>query len=347
MKTLKQIISVAIILIMVAGILTACNKTLEIHNPGDTEQTSYQDGFAEQPVLDEEFLDFGAFVDIAPEMVPLTSAPASGILEPKAPGTSTKKNDKAEIDYSNAKDGYVMIRYVKQTTKALKVQIKGPSQTAYTYNLKSNGSYEVFPLSDGNGDYSIGVFEQVEGTKFATANTASIKVTLSDANAPFLRPNQYVNFKADSEVVKKAAELVKGKTDILDKISAVYTFVVKNFSYDKDMANNIDKMTGYVPDVDAVLLKKKGICFDYAAVMTAMLRSQKIPTKLVIGFAGEAYHAWISVFSTEQGWIESVIQFDGKSWKLMDPTFASSGKQGSDVMKFIGDGKNYSVKYLY
>ena len=346
MKTLKQLVSLTIVAVLAAGMLFGCSgKTIEIHNPGSAEQTSFQSGFAVQPVLDEEFLDFGEFVDIAPEMVPLSSSPASSILEPKAPGTSTKKNDKAEIDYSNAKDGYVMIKYVKQTTKALKVQIKGPSGTAYTYNLKSNGSYEVYPLSDGNGDYSIGVFEQADGNKFATANSASIKVQLSDANAPFLRPNQYVNFKADSEVVKKATELVKGKTDLIDKISAIYTFVVKNFTYDKELAKNVKD--GYLPDVDAVLAKKKGICFDYAAVMTAMLRSQKIPTKLVVGFAGEQYHAWISVFSNESGWIESVIQFDGKSWKLMDPTYASTGNQSSEAMKYIGDGKNYSVKYLY
>jgi hypothetical protein len=42
-------------------------------------------------------------------MVPLTASPAIfSIPVPAAPGTSTKKNDKALIDYSNAKDGYVM-----------------------------------------------------------------------------------------------------------------------------------------------------------------------------------------------------------------------------------------------
>ena len=31
----------------------------------------------------------------------------------------------------------------------------------------------------------------------------------------------------------------------------------------------------------------------------------------------------------------------------MDPTFASTGGQSAAIMKYIGDGKNYSVKYLY
>ena len=41
-----------------------------------------------------------------------------------------------------------------------------------------------------------------------------------------------------------------------------------------------------LPSVDETLKTKKGICFDYAALMTAMLRSQGIPTKLEIGYQG-------------------------------------------------------------
>ena len=347
MKTLKRLVSLTLTMLLVAGLCAACaQETVEIHNPEDVKASSFQSSFSDKPIIDEVFLDEGEFVDIAPEMVPLSSAPAvSTVLTPSAPGTATKKNDKAEIDYSNSKDGYIMIKYLKQTTKPLKVLVTGPSTTRYQYNLKSNGSFEVFPLSDGSGDYKIDVCEQVDGGKYAISNTASIKVTLTDDKAPFLRPNQYVNFKSDSEVVKKAAELVKDKSAFNDKIAAIYSFVVKNFTYDKELANNVKE--GYLPDVDAVLAKKKGICFDYAAVMTAMLRSQGIPTKLVLGYAGEVYHAWISVFSDKEGWIESVIYFDGKSWKLMDPTFASTGKESAEAMKYIGDGKNYSAKYLY
>ena len=77
------------------------------------------------------------------------------------------------------------------------------------------------------------------------------------------------------------------------------------------------------------------------------LRSQNVPTKLVIGYAGSAYHAWISVYSEKDGWIDNVIYFDGEKWNLMDPTFASSSNSSPSVMKFIGDGKNYKAKYAY
>ena len=95
------------------------------------------------------------------------------------------------------------------------------------------------------------------------------------------------------------------------------------------------------------LAQKKGICFDYAALMTAMLRSQDIPTKLVVGYTGSLYHAWINVFLEGQGWVDNVIYFDGHDWKLMDPTFASSGKQSKEIMQYIGNGGNYKAKYSY
>ena len=99
--------------------------------------------------------------------------------------------------------------------------------------------------------------------------------------------------------------------------------------------------------MDKVLAEKKGICFDYASLMAAMLRSQGIPTKLVIGYAGDAYHAWIHTYIPEKGWIEGVIFFDGTTWKLMDPTYASSSKQSKQIMEFIGNASNYSSKYIY
>jgi len=44
--------------------------------------------------------------------------------------------------------------------------------------------------------------------------------------------------------------------------------------------------------------------------MSAMLRSQGIPTKLEVGYSGEAYHAWISTYIKESGWVDNIIKFE-------------------------------------
>ena len=259
------------------------------------------------------------------------------LLRPEASGVLTASNNYAIIDYSNSRDGYVMVKYVEKTSKRLKVRIVGPT-TTYTYNIAVN-EWTVFPLSDGNGQYKIKVMRNKEGNTYSNMLTTTINVALGDEFAPFLRPNQYVNYENATQTMNKAATLVAGKTDPLDKVEAIFNFVVNNLTYDHEKAATVK--SGYLPDLDQVLAAKKGICFDYAALMAAMLRSQGIPCKLVVGFAGDIYHAWISVWSPDQGWVEGAIYFDGIDWQLMDPTFASTTGNPAII------GVTYTYKYIY
>ena len=97
------------------------------------------------------------------------------------------------------------------------------------------------------------------------------------------------------------------------------------------------------PDPDETLDTGKGICFDYAALMSAMLRSQRIPTKLEVGYSGDVYHAWISCYVDEIGWVDNIIEFDGKNWSIMDPTICCK-QQCFGCEEVCGNGKNYVTK---
>lgn len=265
-----------------------------------------------------------------------TSTPAWGAV---------LSNDKASVDTSNASKGTLQIKYTGGKQVKIKVQITNGGGTTYTYDLNNAGNTEIFPLTEGNGSYSVKVFENIRDNSYAQAYSCSVDVSLADEFAPFLNPNQYVNYSSASAVVTQAGQLTSGLTSDLDKIAAVFNYVVDNFSYDYARAASVS--SGYLPNVDSVLAEKKGICFDYAAVMSAMLRSQNIPCKLVVGYAGTTYHAWINTYITGTGWVDQVIYFDGQTWTLMDPTFVSSGKRSDSIMKYVTTPTNYSQKYAY
>lgn len=272
----------------------------------------------------------------------LTAKTVIGSTE--ASGTLVKESDSCVIDYSNTANGYVMVKYRESTKKTIKAQVEGPNGNTYTYTLR-DGEYEVLPLTEGNGEYKVTVYLNVSGNSYAVVMSLTMSVKLADQFEPYIRPNQYVDYNASTKVVKKAAKVTKGcKTD-LAKVKKVYKYVIKNYKYDKKKASTVK--SGYLPDLDKIYKKKKGICFDYAAVMTAMLRSQEVPTKLVIGYTKNTYHAWINVYSKKKGWIAGAIYFNGKKWKLMDPTFASTAKSSKSIMKYIGNGRNYKAKYSY
>ncbi len=276
---------------------------------------------------------------------PVSDSFAKTVIYPTvASGTEVEDNTQSVIDFSNVKDGYVMVKFKEKTNKKVKAQVQGPAGDTYTYTLRS-GQFEVLPLTEGNGSYQVTVFLNTSGNSYATVNSASFKVNMSDAFAPYLRPNQYVNYNKSTKVVKKAASLTKKSKTDLAKVKKIYKYVIKYFKYDKKLAKTVK--SGYLPNLNKVYKKKKGICFDYAAVMTAMLRSQGVPTKLVIGYTGNAYHAWINVYSKKKGWVSGAIYFNGKKWKLLDPTFASTNKSSKKIMKYIGNGKNYKAKYNY
>jgi len=298
----------------------------------------------------DEELPLGTLID---EAVPLAGMPAiSTVLSPVASGTKVESGRTAVIDYSNTKEGYFMVKWTGGGSPKIMVVVKGPnyksSNDQYQYYLRTDGEYDTFPLSDGNGKYQVTVHKNVSGNEYTTELSLSINAQMDDEFAPFLRPNQYVNFTDNSRAVQIAADEIaaKGAEDNLAKVRVIYEYVINALSYDTAKAQTV--RYDYLPDIDKVLSEGKGICFDYAALMAAMLRSQGVPIKLVVGYTSTGQkHAWINVWSETEGWVESMIFFNGQEWELMDPTYASSGKQSAKIMKFIGDGKNYTAKYLY
>ena len=266
------------------------------------------------------------------------------VYTPEAPGEEVIGDDPLVIDISNAAQGYVMARYSGDAAKA-NIQLTGPDGITYKYFLPPSDGYIPLPLTGGNGAYEIDGYENVEDDMYAALFKESADFTLDSDLLPYLYPNQYVNFSADTRAVALAAQTVSGVGSDLDAVEEIYHYVVDNISYDEEKAATV--AAGYLPVVDDTLSSGKGICFDYAALTAAMLRSQDIPTRLEIGYSGDIYHCWISVYIEDVGWIDKLIEFDGRDWTRLDPTFASSNNSSTAVLEYIGDGANYTVQYMH
>jgi len=208
----------------------------------------------------------------------------------------------------------------------------------YNYHVAIDGSVTYVPVQLGDGSYQFRVLQNSVDTKYIELASKTVEVKTDDEFAAFLRPNMIVNFNENSECVKVAAELASKATSEKNFIKSVYEYMQANMSYDDAFANAVTE--GYIPDPDKTLRTGTGICFDFASLTAAMLRSQGIPTKLITGYVGEdgLYHAWNSMYLKSEGWVSAEFTISKETWALMDVTFATIGKV---------DNTSYVNRYIY
>jgi len=263
------------------------------------------------------------------------------VLVPEVSMEKTIGTSDFVVDYTNASEGYIGVEYTGENPE-VRLQVVSSESVTYTHNIPSGEV--IIPISEGSGRYTLIGYESVAPGEYAIVFSEDLELNVKDETLIYLYPNMYVDFTKDTKAVSLAKTLAADCTCDIEVINAVYKYVTDNITYDHELAENVQ--SGYLPDVDNVLETGKGICFDYASLMASMLRSQRIPTRLEIGYAGTAYHAWVSSYIEDVGWINGVIQFDGTDWTLMDPTFAAN-TSAQDLKNFIGEGDNYVTKYVY
>lgn len=277
--------------------MTGCQKTAsEEQFPQESFQEFQEDEDPTPPVQ-------GEFQVVEPGS--LYKGPIE-IAVPEASGTVLYEGEGVTIDASHTDDGYIMVKS-RESGERLKARVI-LGEDFYTYDLRSDGEYEVYPLQMGNGSYEVRVFQQLEGTSYSPIYHAEFTVEMPDTDRVFLYPSQYVWYTNDKNAVKLSFDLCMDLASDAEKAERIYNYVVEYLTYDDEKAAAVQK--GYLPDVDATLAERKGICFDYSALMAAMLRAQDIPVRLVIGYVQpeNLYHAWNQVY------------VDG-SWVWMDATF--------------------------
>lgn len=255
--------------------------------------------------------------------------------------------ERSQLDRALLEQGVVAARYTGKSGIKLKVQITQPDGSDYNYDLTSAGNWERFPLTQGDGTYTVKVLEHIEGDRYAIRDTYPLELTLSAPMAPFLLPSQMVNYTGDSQAVRLAGQLTALAKDDRERIALLFDYVVDHIDYDYDKSASVEP--GYLPDPDGTLAAGKGICLDYAALLCAMARSQGIPCRLVTGYAGKekTYHAWVEVWCETEGTVDGTIPLPANAWARLDPTFVSGGDRSREILDFVTDDGNYETLYVY
>ncbi len=175
--------------------------------------------------------------------------------------------------------------------------VKDNNEVYYNYPVKNSQVEGKVYLRFGQGSYQV-TFNLVK----PNANPDLIKfeaLAVIELENQTIEDQRYLlpswGIESDNpEIIQKAQEITKGIKGDYQKAQAIYGWVSKNIAYDvvKYQLNQVYDNEGAVK----ALKTKKGLCRDYANLVTALLRATGIEAKTVLGQAGTAGnlygHAW-------------------------------------------------------
>lgn len=249
-----------------------------------------------------------------------------------APATAWANPAASRIDVSELGNGIVKVQHDPAQQLNEKIKISKGNQHFY-YSVKSNNR---FPLQLGDGKYTISVLQYVADNKYRLVENKEVYVTASSEQAVFLQPIQMIFWNESTNAIAKAKELTKNLQSDREKVTAIYHYVIQHVQYDYAKANVVT--SDYIPSIDSTWAEQKGICYDYAALFAAMLRSEGIPTKLMMGHKSDIpqYHAWNEVFLKETN-----------EWVTIDTTYDSIMIKGTKKPWMIKDTSEYTTEKQY
>ena len=249
------------------------------------------------------------------------------------------------VNIGNVSRGYFKVRHETDVEALVQIASYNYGQPDF-FKLEGNNEWEVFPLTRGDGVYTIQILEYYADRVFAVLFSHDVYVSLENQHYPFLYPSRYVNFNENSAAVALAGRLAGQATSDLEIVQLIYDYITTNISFDLDFALAV--YSGFVlqhtPDVDATLAAGAGICFDFAALATAMLRSQNIPTRLEIGYVLDIFHAWVAVYVPDVDWGYAAHPH-ATGWGLLDPT-TTSANYAVGFFSPVVDVNEYSILFV-
>ena len=241
------------------------------------------------------------------------------------------------IEVSHSNEGYFAVSISAEGK--YKIQVVHEEER-YNYDICNDDTVHYFPFSLGDGDYTIRIMKNIVDAKYLSVVDYNVRVKLDDEFQPFLHSNELVDFSEDDPCIKYAAQIAAKCSTDAEFLQNVYDIICKTLTYDDDLAATVQK--GYIPNPQKAWERQKGICYDYASLAAAMLRSQGVPCKLITGYLdGDYYHAWNMIYLHDEGWVLYHYNLTSKQWSRVDITMEDA---------YLGQGisdARYAASYIY
>lgn len=203
--------------------------------------------------------------------------------------------------------------------------------------------------ADGNvlAEYTLGAYQKltvvakIEGQAryrdYNLAASGTKKDIPAALSSTYTKSTRY--WPTDGAVADAAKSVVKPDAKVADNVQAVYRYVIDKLTYNNEKI----KFNVRQGAAKALSSPNNAVCLEYADLMIAMLRSQGIPARMVVGYAyAGSLKASPDVVDSLHAWVEAYVP--GIGWMTVDPTwgekFDDFGRSDLDHYAFATWGKN-------
>ena len=217
---------------------------------------------------------------------------------------------------------------VREAVMELRMQPRseGP-QTLRSFQIATNPRAQLYAYTDhlGNAVYHFNMLREHEELRIEAQATVEIahrpawpetldplewsrynSFNLSDDHFDMLEPSKYARSSPELVSFMKIADLEKPVGDPLSALKTLQRGIYDSFDYEPGV-------TEVNSPIEVALEQRRGVCQDYAHIMTAIARAWGIPCRYVSGYlyhkgsrdrsAANATHAWVEAYLPSLGWV--------------------------------------------
>jgi protein-glutamine gamma-glutamyltransferase len=182
------------------------------------------------------------------------------------------------------------------------------------------GNFRLVSMDAGGAVYDLDADHPINRydaeSQLAEIDSDELRLAANTAPAGM---DQYLKLPPlDIRVSKLAEEITASAPSNYEKAAAVEQYLSTHFGYTLELPRSLARD----PVADFLFERKHGHCEYFASSMAVMLRSLRIPSRMVTGFRGGEYNdltgQYVVRASDAHSWVEAY--FPGSGWISFDPT---------------------------